>query len=302
MTTSLTVAIVRTVAYFHYFDYPVTVFEIWKWLLEPDDTVSLADVMSELETSTLLQRRLQRHGAYYGLGNVAQQVAQRHTRFLDATRKYRKAERTARFLGRLPWVRGIAVCNSLAWRHTTPESDIDLFIVAAAGRVWSARFLSTVPAMLLKQRPGESLQDPVCLSFFVTPEALAFEQLKISSEDSYLAYWCRSLVPLVDHSGWQERFEAENVWLGKVLPNAAPVKMAYRFRFRPRLRLLWVPFSEKLFRALQVERFPTRIRELMNKDTRVIVSDDMLKFHENDRREDIAQSLQRTVKAILEAV
>ena len=43
-------------------------------------------------------------------------------------------------------------------------------------------------------------------------------------------------------------------------------------------------FFEKLFRFIQKRNFSPEIADLVNKDTRVIVSDDMLKFHENDRR------------------
>ncbi|MEK7183872.1 MAG: hypothetical protein AAB776_04545 [Patescibacteria group bacterium] len=291
MPSELEVSIYRTLAYFAYFKYPLTSFEIWKWLLEPDQPTSLVSIIETLENSIWLRARLKRDKGFYALENVAERRKDRHLRFLDAMRKYRKAERAVQVLGRLPWIEGIAVCNSLSWYQTKEDSDIDLFIVAKPGRIWSARLLSTLPAIFLRQRPGEAKSDPICLSFFSTAAALQFEKLKIGPSDPYLAYWCRSLVPLVDHSGWMEKFEMANPWLRQVLPNAQFVRRASRFRPPIRLRLPWIPLSEQLPRQIQQERFTPIIRELMNKDSRVVVSDDMLKFHEQDSRELIRSTL-----------
>jgi len=298
MPSELELSIYRTLAYFAYFKYPLTSFEIWKWLLEPGQAVSLVSIIETLESSTWLHDRVKSDQGFYALESVAEWCKDRHLRFLDAMRKYRKAERAVQVLGRLPWIEGIAVCNSLSWYQTKEDSDIDLFIVAKPGRIWSVRLLSTLPAILFRQRPGEGKADPICLSFFCTETALDFEKLKISSSDPYLAYWCRSLVPLVDHSGWMDKFEMTNPWLRQVLPNAQFVRRASRFRPSVRLRLPWLPISEELPKQIQQERFPAIIRELMNKDSRVIVSNDMLKFHEQDSREQIRVTLEDKVNAV----
>ena len=87
-------------------------------------------------------------------------------------------------------------------------------------------------------------------------------------------------------------------WLRQVLPNAQFVRRASRFRPSVRLRLPWLPISEELPKQIQQERFPAIIRELMNKDSRVIVSNDMLKFHEQDSREQISVTLEDKVNAV----
>jgi hypothetical protein len=287
MPSPLEKAIYRTLAYFAYFHYPLSAFEIWKWLLAPERPVAFMEVVQELEDSVWLKERYQAASGFYALGDVQAWHGDRHVRFLDAVRKMHKVQKVVRLLGRLPWIDGVAVCNSLAWYHTTTDSDIDVFIVTRPGRIWSARLLATTPAMLLRQRPGEATADPVCFSFFSTDQALQFEKLKIAAEDPYLAYWCRSLIPVVDHSGWMDRFEMSNPWLRQVLPHAQFVRPAYRFRGRSRWRLPWLPISEKLFKQVQLDKFPQSIRQLMNLDTRVVVTDDQLKFHDTDRRAEI---------------
>lgn len=292
MPSSLEISIYRTLAYFAYFKYPLTSFEVWKWLLEPGEKSTLTAVVETLSSSAWLRARMHEYNGFYSLEHVVSQVQDRHVRFLDAMRKYQKVERVVQLIGRLPWIDGIAVCNSLSWCHTNLESDIDLFIVAKPGRVWSARLLSTLPLMLLRQRPGESQLDPICLSFFCTESGFDFSKLKAGSSDPYLAYWCQSLVPLVSRAAWQAKFKLSNQWLVDVLPNASQVLRASRFRSESRIRWPWLPVSEALLKQFQMDKFPPAIRELMNKDTRVVINDQMLKFHEQDSRELIRYTLE----------
>ena len=292
MPTLLELSIYRTLAYFAYFKYPLTSFEVWKWLLEPGEAVSLAEVTAALAHSPWLAEHINRHQGFYALEQVAEQIQDRHLRFLDAMRKYQKVEKIAWLFGHLPWIDGLAICNSLSWCHTNQDSDIDLFIIAKPGRVWSVRLLTTLPVMLLRQRPGEGKLDPICLSFFSTPVAFDFSKLKIGSADPYLAYWCQSLVPLVSRGAWQAKFNLANAWLREVLPNANPVMRASRFRLEAPWHWPWLPVSEALLKQLQTDKLPPAIRELMNKDTRVVVNDQMLKFHEQDSRDLIRYTLE----------
>lgn len=43
-------------------------------------------------------------------------------------------------------------------------------------------------------------------------------------------------------------------------------------------------FCERLAKEIQLRRLPARILDMMNKDSRVVVTDSVLKFHDNDRR------------------
>lgn len=293
-TATLDKSILRTVGYFSLFEYPLTAFEIWKWLLveEGEGAVRYGTVTERLQASAFLKQHVGQEQGFFGLGDVAAQTTERNQRLHDAIRKYNRLERALKFLRRLPWIDGIAVCNSLAWMNTRQDSDIDLFIIATPGRTWSARLLATLPLRLLRARPGEAAEDPICVSFFAAPSAFDFSTLKIGEQDPYLAYWSRSLVPLVDRTGWSKAFTNANGWVRKVLPHAWTVDRANRFRKQSPHRLPWLPFSEKLARAMQLERFPQVIKERMNHDTCVVVNDQMLKFHHNDARAELVAGLE----------
>lgn len=246
----------KTVAWFSLFETPVTVFEIWRWLFEPDRAYGLDEVYAALEGEGLRGKLVGTDGMWtLAGGSPGALAAERHARFLDAARKYGKLRRATRYLSRVPGVVGIAAGNTLAWWNTRPESDIDLFIVTRPGTVWTARLLCVLPFALLGRRPGASAVDPFCFSFFASEDALDLSALRLEDGDPYLDYWIRSLVPV----------------FGTVLAPAAPAAV------RPSA-------VERLARRFQFRRLPRRIREMMNRDSRVVITDSMLKFHDRDRR------------------
>lgn len=290
--TAIDMDIYRTVAWFSVFGYPVTAFEVWKWLYAPSSEHALADVFQALAESPWLAAELQRHQGCFAVLSappIAQLCDTRHDRFLDAVRKFAKVRRAAALFARVPSVRAVAVGNTLSWWHTRPESDIDLFIVTQPGTIWATRALLVFPFALLGKRPSATKEprvDTFCFSFFVTQDALQMQPLALEGEDPYLAYWTKALVPLFDREEVFSRMGEENPWVDSLLPHARLRRSHKELRARAGITF---PFplrpAESSLRHLQRRRFPERIREGANQDSRVVVSDAVLKFHANDRRE-----------------
>lgn len=288
----------RVVAYFDIFHYPVTAFEVWKWLYAPTQPWTFCDVMTALRESTALRSQVHEYRGFYGLGDVAVNVADRQERFLDALRKYRRLMRVLQYLARLPHVEGIAVCNSLAFHHTTAESDIDLFLITQPRRVWTVRFLAVAAMAAMRLRPGEARQDPVCCSFFVDHDLLPMAGLKIAEDDPYLAMWHATLTPLVDRGHVFARLRAENAWVSVVLPHAPPTRRPIIHRRTIRWQLPGSLVAEETLRTFQERRLNAQVTRLKNKDSRVVVNNKMLKFHENDRRAAIAVALEEKLSIL----
>lgn len=288
--TNLEVSVLRTILWFSQFSIPITIFEIWKWLFTPERAYGLAEVYGVLDRSQWLSKRLESHNGFYALKGscVAQLIQGRQSRFLDAERKFALLRRTATYFSLLPGVRFVAAVNTLAWWSTTSESDIDLYIVTRPGNIWSSRFWLVVPFLLLGRRPKHnqptSMRDPFCFSFFSTSDALNLEELCLP-RDYYMAFWVRSLVPVFDRDGHLTTLHAENRWATRQLPNAhtRPVHHRHHPYRLPSLPIQW-KLTEPLFREAQRNRLPDHLREIANLDTRVVVTDDVLKFHDTDRR------------------
>ncbi len=286
--TDLERAIVRTLIWFSLTDHPVSALEVHKWMLEPKHKYEMGQVIRALDLSEYLQQKIQKEQGMYALKGqlpIKKMIAHRRRRFIDAERKFKALRRWALIFHLLPGVRAVAAGNTLAWWGTNAESDIDLFVVTEPGSIWSGRFWSVLPFAILGRRPHTGKPNPFCLSFFVTTNALQMEGLCLE-RDRYMAYWVKSLVPVIDKDGSLDRLHQENRWVEMFIPNAPARQIHHRHLpmnlpspiFQPRV-------LEPMFRSIQRSRLPRDLREMANKDTRVIVSDDVLKFHVNDRRE-----------------
>ncbi len=202
-------------------------------------------------------------------------------------RKMRHALRAVRYLKMLPWVRSVCLCNTTALGQARDQSDLDFFIICRAGSIWRTRFFATMPFKILNARPGERAVDPVCLSFFITDEALNLQSLSLDEDDPYLRHWLLSLMPLTDDGVladfWEQNRELRRrhtfakPWIAlqqSPLPGAVSSK-------KPALSS---SIFEKWLRQLQTVRFPKEIAQIANQDTRVVINENVLKFHVTDNR------------------
>lgn len=278
-------SVFATLSYFDLFDYPLTLAEVARFRFAyPGDggDVALSDVRRALDAVGAGER----DGFRYLEGRDAL-VGTRLRRYRLAAPKFRRARLAARLIGLLPSVRYVAVCNSLAIANADTESDIDLFVIARRGTLWITRFVIVSVLAVLRLRPTEETHaDKLCLSFFVSDAALDLSVVALD-DDPYLRCWVASLTPLYD-DGVGEDFLRANEWVGERLPgwrrDPSPTA-SFRLPGVGLMRVLDV-FAKRV----QTSRFPPRIRDAANVDSRVVVTDDMLKFHVNDRRKAFADA------------
>ena len=305
----------NTLAYFAYNQYPLTAFEVYKWQYCPERVYSYQEIDKVLKGSDWLLNRVGHFEGMYGLGNnleVEQQVAARKRRFLDAVKKQKKACKVVQYISRLPSVRGVAICNSLAYHFTREKSDIDLFIISRRGTIWLARFFSTLIVKLLGMRPKEdNKKDTFCLSFFVDERYLDIENSMMNSNDIYYPYWVSNLIPVYNPDNLYEKFLEANKWHKKYLPNTYPNQFSKEikannfskffgilanFIFNPPIIKRWL---YNWYRSFQIKIIDKNLKALINIDTRVIVNERMLKFYSNDNRELFARRWKERVRKIL---
>lgn len=286
MLTQIEQDILRTVAWFSMSHYSMTSFEIWKWMLEPQEIYSLGDVVSVLEKSKSLSQALVEHDGSFTLKKHVAEPHTQHDCFVDAVRKMERLKHVMKYLRLIPTIRGVAVCNNLSWMNTSSESDIDLFIIVKDGSIWTTRLLAVAPFKILKLRPGNKTKHPLCFSFFISDANLSLESLQCMSGDPYLAYWTQSLVPVFDRGDVFKDFKNANAWTQDIIDFSYPNEChADRCVVAARSSVKVSGIIERVARRLQRGRFPHVITQMANRDSRVVVSDAMLKFHANDRRE-----------------
>jgi hypothetical protein len=211
-------------------------------------------------------------------------IAEQERREAFFPRKIRKARKVARFLARLSGVRFVALCNTTALAHARDEGDLDFFVITKRGMVMQTRGWATLRYKASADRPGERVLDPVCLSFFVDETHLDLSPLMLPGDDPYFRFWFLSLLPLYDDGISSELWKA-NAHILRQHPHARPWMMSPALTVRaPAFRWPTPVALDPL--AGYVHRFlvsPT-LRAMANRDTRVVITPHVLKFHAEDGR------------------
>lgn len=292
--TPLEQAILRTVVYFDLFRYPLTSWEVWKWLFGA--SASFSEVQACLDESSILQEKLEYQTGFIFVRGRSAIIKDRQERYRLALEKLDRAQRFTRTLVRIPFIRAVFACNSLGFANARAESDIDFFIIVQHKHVWAARLLAAGWAKFRKLRPMPGNRaDKFCLSFFLADDSLDLSSLRLPA-DPYLTMWMATLVPLYDPGNLQAVLWHANAWVQPALPNAAPRELAQQRHVSKSITaLILAPLVrshafERMAERMQRRVLAPNLRTLANRDTRVVLNDHMLKFHDNDRRQEYSQA------------
>jgi hypothetical protein len=194
-------AILETLAYSDIFEHPLTIDELHRFLTTSatkaevqECVVDMKDVLSE-------------HG-YYFLSNRNEIVDIRRQREANSRKAYRRAIFYGHILGRLPFIRMVALTGSLAMLNLSKDRDMDYMLVAKPGRVWTARAFA-----LLFARVTRLFGDVICPNVIVSENALEWKERNL--------YTAREFAQMIPISG-EELFHGlrvVNKWVKDVLPN-----------------------------------------------------------------------------------
>ncbi|MDQ1344197.1 MAG: hypothetical protein QG650_917 [Patescibacteria group bacterium] len=213
-----------------------------------------------------------------------------------------RAKKYCRVLAKFPAIRRIWVCNSLSMNAADADSDIDLFVETAPGRIWTGRVVTTLFFTLLGvRRHGDKVKGRFCLSFFAA-EGADFGKIAIP-DDVYLSEWARRLVPvdgfegfrapLLDWSstgGGTNESAATSTLLGAGTERSVPRlrRSSERTRNPSSLARLVESILKRLFLGKTLREY-----ERLGKPWGIVISDDFLKFHPEDRRMEIREEVRK---------
>ncbi len=114
----------------------------------------------------------------------------------------------------VPFLRMAALNGSIVRGEETPQSDIDILIIAKSGRLYTCRFFATLLVHLTGwRRHGRKTAGRICLNCYLSDEALDITpEYKKSIPKVVRAY--KYMIPLVD-DGISKKFIAANRWFSK---------------------------------------------------------------------------------------
>src|SRR6476646_6614231 len=199
-------AILKTLAYFDIFDYPLSEKDIKNFLECYISDEILASALLQL----LLDKIIFRVDQFYSLQNNRQRAEERIQGNLRAQSLIVKATRIGAFLYKFPYVKGVAVSGSLSKNYADKKADIDFFIITKANRLWIAR---TILHLFKKLTFLVGKENFFCMNYFVDEEAFVIPEKNI-----YTAVEIVTLLPVAGAFTLNKFFE-QNQWTKKWLPS-----------------------------------------------------------------------------------
>ena len=191
---------IATLAYYSALgDMPLTSTEAWQWQMNErglPTTVSLRTVRETL-TNLVQERVVQVQNGFYSLTTNPGNASKRRWRIAETLEKRHSLARKTAFLSFIPFVRLVRVLGSVAIGNARANSDIDLSIGVARGRLWLARALVTLVAHLLGvRRWGSHTADRLCFNHYTTTSEAPYGTL-----DPAFFHIERQSIPLQPWSG-----------------------------------------------------------------------------------------------------
>jgi len=194
-------AILETLAYSDVFDYPLTLEELHCYL---GLSTSREDISACLQEMDLIQ---QRDNYYYFLQH-ADNIVLRKKREMISSRMYGRAMFYGRLLGKLPFVRMVALTGSLAVRNCDETGDYDYMLVTIPGRVWMARIFA-----LVLNKFANIFGETICPNLIVSENVLEWK-----SQNLYYAHEIVQMVLMSGNDTYHNLCMA-NQWVSDYLPN-----------------------------------------------------------------------------------
>ena len=227
-------AILATLAYYDGLDYPLSAFELCRYLINPQrlkphieslEAINLKDIYEGID-KLLSRGQIQEEKGFYFLKDRTGLSALRLAREKISAQKWRRCLNWTYWLQLAPWIRGMFVSGSLALGTVSEESDFDILVLVEPGRLYLARlFLSGITSLIGTRRTRYETvaPDKFCFNHYLTLDAL-----KIKHESLYNAQTYAHLVPLAVSPALAGKFFAENLWINKYVYNFTPHQQTIR--------------------------------------------------------------------------
>lgn len=198
-------AVIKTLAYFDIFQYPLTAEEVRQF---SDRTID-ENVLRQWLKQLLEEEKIFFFNGFYSLQNNPLLAHRRKQGNQQAEKLLIKAVKISRFLYQFPFVRAIGISGSLSKNYADEKADIDFFIITKANRLWIARTLMHGYKKLTFLRGKQHYH---CMNYYIDEKALLLEDQNI-----FTAIEIKTLLPVCGEKTMQLFFET-NKWASEQLP------------------------------------------------------------------------------------
>jgi hypothetical protein len=224
--------ILKILAYFEYFDYPLNKEDICSFLPQHYPHTDIEEILNLLSEDKIIFRIEE----FYSLQNQTAHVEKRRRGNKRALQQLEIAKKVAAILSHFPFVESIAVSGSLSKYYADEKADIDFFIITTANRLWIAR---TCLHLLKKLSYIVGKQSWFCMNYFVDETGMEIKEKNI--------FTAMEIVTLLSMQGATQfkNFIEMNSWTN----NFFPPRINSRYSITEIKRGFARKFFEKIFNS-----------------------------------------------------
>jgi len=301
--TNLEAGVLGTLAFFDLYNVPVTAEKVWSLLYKAQG--GKGEVLNVLKTLAN-QRKIFFKDGSYALKNWTGD--EQKNREQEISKRQKKVQKFLWLLALLPFVRSMSVINSLSMGACDKDSDIDFFVITAPGFLYFTRTVIIISLRLLGlYKTRTKISGQFCFGFYVSSRYVVLNNILITPEDPYMAFWLASAQPLFGKRYYLKLIDT-NQWLFKYLPNFTPTENLYRFISKPKSlyikpileTILFVPaiILEPWLRKIHINH-TFKLPENHWATSTTIANKDMLKLHALDPREKIREDFSARFQVLI---
>lgn len=301
---TLSQSILATLAYHDIFDYPLTQEEIHKYLM--GKKASLKSIKKEIinflpsHPSVISSlREIISPNALYALGGRQNIFTTRWARGRHSKAKLKKALFYSKILKTIPTIKLVAISGALAMNNSQKGDDIDLVIITAKNTLFTTRFLANVILLPFKRQPSQKgpskVNNKACLNLFLDES-----NLKIKTQNLYIAHEICQMKPLWDRDKTYSRFIKANKWVKKFLPNWKPDIYAQGRTSNAKRKNQILNALVVKHLSLSIENFlkSFQLCYMRSKITTEKIGDTQLFFHPSDTQEWVLKEYLKRLKRL----
>lgn len=281
-------AVVTTLAYADVFDYPLSLSEIFRYLIAKK-AISYKKIVTFLRVTPKIIKK----NGFYCFGDRGRLAITRQLRQEINKKKMQKAKRIAQMIGVLPTVSLVGVSGAVAMQNAKVDDDIDFFIITKTNALWLTRFLLFIflaSTGNIRLRNNHHVRDKICLNMLLDESALSFSK---SRQTLYTAHEIIQMKPIFVKNDIYNVFLESNAWVKKYMPNAIDSRMLGYKDIRKKeskapsillsqyLNVFLIPF-ELLAKKIQLWYMKPRIKET--------ITNHVLAFHPRDYEHEIMEA------------
>ncbi len=190
-----------------------------------------------------------------------------------------KAHFWAKILGKCPGVEALFLSGSLAQGKAKQSSDIDFFIIAKPGQIWTARFWTFSILKFCGQISTETHHSgKICPNHLITSNALEIEE-----KDAYSAHLFSHNIPLWDPQNIFPHFAEANTWVWKYkyeFPLQIETGETPKYE-APKVKKSWSEGFLKWIQQKKVQNNP----DFKRPGAKIIMTDTELRFHPDPKNQ-----------------